>query len=140
MRRNISEKEAKLRHQRKVDAVWGISIIILIFGLTAYFALKDDNTVPKDNFVPTTKSTSTVSDSVKSINDPPQYSEFYYLGYKNGYAAGEEDTNDGDYMAGYDDSNNYSGQNALDYCLGYNHGYEVAYEEIAEFSENEEPI
>ena len=140
MKRNISEKEAKLRHQRKVDAVWGISIIFLIFGLTAYFALRDDDTAPKDNSVPTTISSSIVSDTVKTVNDTTNYSEFYHIGYEKGYAAGEEDTNDGDYMAGYDDSNNYSGKNAEDYCLGYNHGYEDAYEEMAEHNENEEPL
>lgn len=140
MKRIVTEKEAKLRHQRKVDAVWGICIISLIFGLTAYFALSEDESVPKDNYVPTTNSSTIVTDTVKSLNDHTAYSEFYHIGYANGYAAGEEDTNDGDYMAGYDDSNNFKGRDAEDYCLGYNHGYEDAYEEIAEYNENEEPL
>lgn len=140
MKRYVSDKEAKLRHQRKVEAYWGIGIIVLIFLLTAYFALRDEKTEPKQDIVPTFVSTEKVSDSIKSVKQEITYSEYYEIGYAKGYAAGEEDTNDGDYMAGYDDTNPYKGENSADYTLGYNHGYEDAYEEMAEHSDDEEPL
>lgn len=129
----------KQRKQWRTERRWGIGILVAMFAATAYFALRDDtpsSIKPLPQAVEGTKPIG--NDSVKSLLQPVEYSEWYKEGYAKGYAAGEEDTNDGDYHAGFDDSNPYSGKQAADYCAGYNDGYEDGYEEIIETGDGEE--
>lgn len=133
------------RRRHRVDAYWGIGILVVMFGLTFYFGLKEDKKPSTPSIPIQENETSDITvrqDSVKSLKERIVYSEFYEEGYKKGYAAGEEDTNDGDYRSGFDNSNTYKGQQSYDYCMGYERGYEDAYEEIIDTSDDdeEEPI
>lgn len=62
----------------------------------------------------------------------PSFSREYQEGYEKGYAAGDEDSDDGEYHASYDDRNNYSGKRAEDYEEGYRQGYAASYEYVRE--------
>lgn len=76
--------------------------------------------------------TKPITNKISKIEKDPYYQE----GYEKGLSDGQEDTNDGDYHAGFDDSNKYSGKEGASYRDGYNHGYEDGYEEVVELTED----
>lgn len=138
------EDYEKQRKQWKTERRIGIGILVAMFAVTVFIALKDSSS--EEHAEPEAKREAIDNemlkmDSPKSLSLPISYSEYYQEGYVNGFEAGQEDTNDGDYQAGFDDSNPYSGQHALDYSNGYNAGYEDGYEETIDFgNEDDEPL
>lgn len=136
-------KSREKEKHSKIKNFFAAIIAIMIFFPFVYAFYKDYKESTTGNNRPSSEQATNNGkvinsiDSVKPSSYCLEYSDGYKEGYEKGYAAGEEDTNDGEYRAGYDDSNPYKGKKALDYCEGYEHGYEDAFEEIIETSDED---
>ena len=136
------KKEERNKYSRAKGFIT-ILVSLMIFAPFVYAFYKDyevstEKSSQEDNIQ--TNIQKQAMDTISHFRYKTEYSKWYNEGYEKGYASGEEDTNDGEYRAGYDNTNPYKDTKAAEYCEGYDHGYEDAFEEIIETSDEDGEI